>query len=384
MTLMKIRHSRVSRLFVACVGVAMLSACSLWSSRAERPRPAELGANVPVLGVRQAWVARIGSTAGLPLQAHVGGGAVTLASSDGTVASIDARTGADVWRIKLTDGIAAGVGSDGRWSAVVSRENDLVVLSAGKEVWRHRLGAQVFTAPLVAGERVFVMAADRSIVAFDAANGGSLWTLPGTGAPLVLRQAGVLLGVGDTLVAGISGRLVGINPDTGSVRWDAPLANARGTNDVERLVELVAPVSRAQASLCARAFQASVSCVDIARGRVEWVQKSNGGSGVSGDASVVIGSESNGNLVAWDREGGKQLWASERLRYRQLSAPLLLGRSVVVGDGSGTVHFLSREDASPLNRVTTDGSAIDVGPVVADDTLVVITRAGGVFGFRAD
>lgn len=380
----KFRLTRMARPLAAAVCLALLSACSLWKGGAERPKPAELGANVPVLGVRQAWVARIGSTAGLPLEVHVAGATVTLASSDGTVVSLNSRTGAQLWRAKLSDGVAAGVGSDGRWNAVVSRENDLVVLEAGKEVWRHRLAAQVFTAPLVAGERVFVMAADRSIAAFDAANGAPLWTLQGTGAPLILRQAGVLLAVGDTLVAGISGRLVGLNPDTGSVRWDAPLANARGTNDVERLVELVAPASRIKTSLCARAFQASVACVDLARGRVEWVQKSNGGSGISGDASTVIGAENNGNLMAWSREDGKKLWTSERLRYRQLSAPLLIGRSVVVGDSSGTVHFLSREDASPLNRVQTDGSGIDIAPVVADDTMVVVTRNGGVFGFRPD
>jgi len=63
---------------------------------------------------------------------------------------------------------------------------------------------------------------------------------------------------------------------------------------------------------------------------------------------------------------------------------LLLGRSVIVGDGAGTLHFLSQDDASPLNRVATDGSAIEAAPVVADDTLVVVTRAGGIFGFRPD
>ncbi len=375
---------RTARWCASFLGVALLSACSLWPGGPERPKPADLGANVPVLGVRQAWAARIGSTAGLALQANVQGSAVTVASSDGTVASFNARTGKELWRTKVAEGVAAGVGSDGRWTAVVSRDNDLVVLEAGREAWRHRLPAQVFTAPLVAGERVFVLAADRSISAFDAARGTTLWSLPGTGAPLVLRQAGVLLAVGDTLVAGVSGRLVGLNPDAGSVRWDAPLAVARGTNDVERLVELVGPVSRVKDSLCARAFQASVACADLAAGRVDWVQKSNGGSGISGDAATVVGSESNGKLVAWDRQSGKQLWVSERLRYRNLSAPLLLGRSVIVGDGAGTLHFLSQDDASPLNRVATDGSAIEAAPVVADDTLVVVTRAGGIFGFRPD
>ncbi|MGP1628384.1 MAG: outer membrane protein assembly factor BamB [Giesbergeria sp.] len=381
---MTIRFRRASRCLTASMCVALLSACSLWKGGAERPKPTELGANIPVLGIHQAWVARIGSTAGLPLQVHVGGGAVTLASADGTVASINIQTGNDLWRTKLNDGVAAGVGSDGRWTAVVSRESDLTMLQGGQVVWHRRLTAQVFAAPLVAGERVFVMAADRSISAFDAETGAPLWVVPGTGAPLVLRQAGVLLAVGDTLVAGVSGRLVGINPDTGSVRWDAPLANSRGTNDVERLVELVAPVTRVRSSLCARAFQSSVACVDLERGQVDWVQKSNGSSGVSGDGVTVLGTEANGDLIAWNRQDGKRLWASERLRYRQLSAPLLLGRSVVVGDGSGTLHFLSRDDASPLNRVATDGSSIEIAPVLADGTLVVVTRAGGVFGFRPD
>ncbi|MDP1153789.1 hypothetical protein Q6287_28525, partial [Klebsiella pneumoniae] len=75
---------------------------------------------------------------------------------------------------------------------------------------------------------------------------------------------------------------------------------------------------------------------------------------------------------------------SERLQYRKLSAPLVLGRSVVIGDDSGLVHLLSREDGSPLNRLTTDGSGVSVGPVASSDTLVVVTRNGGIYGFRPE
>ena len=77
------------------------------------------------------------------------------------------------------------------------------------------------------------------------------------GEPLVLRQNGVLLAVGDTLVVGQGGRLAGLNPANGTVRWDAPIGITRGTNDVERLIDLVGPVSRVGASVCTRAFQAA-------------------------------------------------------------------------------------------------------------------------------
>jgi len=48
------------------------------------------------------------------------------------------------------------------------------------------------------------------------------------------------------------------------------------------------------------------------------------------------------------------------------------------------VHFLSRQDGSPLTRLPTDGSPIVAAPVLAGNTLVVVTQSGGVFGFRPD
>ncbi|MFY3383969.1 outer membrane protein assembly factor BamB [Paracidovorax sp. MALMAid1276] len=363
---------------------AALGGCSLWGGSGAKPVPADLGANVPVLGVRQAWTARVGTPVGTPLEVHAAGNTVTIASADGVVAAIDARTGGDVWRVSLAEPLAAGVGSDGRTAAVATRSNALVVLDAGRERWRQSLGAQVFTPPLVAGGRVFVLSADRTVTAFDASTGRKLWTQQRSGEALILRQAGVLRAVGDTLVVGLSGRMVGLNPDNGTVRWEAPIASPRGTNDVERLVELVGRTSREGDSVCARAFQATVGCVDTVRGGVVWTQAASGSEGIHGDEQTLFGTESNGVVTAWRRSDGTRTWTTERLKHRRLTAPLLLGRSVVVGDDSGLVHLLSRTDGSPLNRLPTDGSPIGAAPVVAADTLVVVTRNGAVYGFRPE
>ncbi|MBN9341167.1 MAG: PQQ-binding-like beta-propeller repeat protein, partial [Comamonadaceae bacterium] len=280
--------------------------------------------------------------------------------------------------------LIAGVGSDGQRAAVVSDSNELIVVADGREVWRRPLTAQAYTAPLVAGERVFVLAADRSLAAYDAATGQRLWRQQRQGEPLVLRQPGVLMAVGDTLVAGMAGRMVGFNPDSGTVRWEAPVATPRGTNDVERLVELVAPVSRVDDSVCVRAFQAAVGCVNTARAATQWSQAANGATGIDGDGTLLFGTESNGFVQAWRRADGARAWSYDRLQYRKLTAPLLLGRSVVVGDDAGWVHLLSREDGQPLNRFATDNSGIAATPVVAANTLVVVTRNGAVYGFRPD
>lgn len=368
---------------ILLAGALLLTGCSLWGG-SSKPKPADLGPNVPILGVRQAWTAKIGSTAGLPLEVQVNGNVVTVASADGAVAAIDARTGGDIWRASLGEPLSAGVGSDGKWTAVVTQKNDVVVLANARELWRQTLQAQSYTPPLVAGNRVFVLEANRSVAAFDAATGRQLWSQQRSGDPLVLRQHGVLIAVGDTLVAGLGGRLVGFNPDNGNIRWEAPVASSRGTNDVERLVEVIGRTSRVGDVVCARAFQAAVGCVNALRGSTLWTQPANGAEGVDGDDQLVFGTESNGTVIAWKRQDGAKAWTSERLQYRKLSAPLVLGRSVVIGDDSGLVHLLSREDGSPLNRLTTDGSGVSVGPVASSDTLVVVTRNGGIYGFRPE
>lgn len=360
--------------------VLLLSACA---SGPGLPKPAELGPNPGLLGVRLAWTGKLGMV-DFPLQIKVTGYTVALAGTDGTMVSLDSRSGVEFWRANAGAHISAGIGSDGRFAAVVTRENELVVVDAGQNQWKARLTSQVFTAPLVAGERVFVLGADRSLLAFDAKTGRKLWQQQRPGEALVLRQPSVLMAVGNTLVAGISGRLVGMNPLNGNVLWDAPLATPRGTNDIERLVDLLADVSREADVICARAFQAAVGCVDTRRGVVTWKKPAFGAVGLQGDDKYVFGVEGDGRMQAWRRADGESVWLSDRLRYRHLSAPLVLGRSVAIGDDVGQIHFMSRIDGSPLTRFATDGSAIAATPVAAAGTMVVVTRNGGVFGFQPD
>jgi outer membrane protein assembly factor BamB len=226
-----------------------------------------------------------------------------------------------------------------------------------------------------------VLGGDRSVSAFDGRTGRKLWTQTRPGEPLVLRHSGVMLAVGNTLVVGLSGRLAGLDPLTGRAVWEAPIATPRGINDVERLVDLVGTVSRVGDVVCARAFQAAVGCVDIGRGGVMWTKQTNGAEGLSGDTEMVFGTEADGRVNAWKRGNGDRIWTTELLSRRGLTAPLTLGRAVVMGDSFGYVHLLSREDGKLLNRVATDNSAIAAAPVLAGNTLVVVTKNGGVFGF---
>lgn len=316
--------------------------------------------------------------------AAVHGQHIALVSAQGLLVLMDARSGQDVWRLNLNTPIQAGVGGDGRFFAVVTQSNELVVVESGKVSWRRVLPALSYTPPLVAGERVFVMTGDRAVTAFDAATGQRLWNQQRTSEPLLLRQAGLLMPLGDSLLVGWGGRLASLNPLNGAVRWDTLIGVTRGTNEVERLVDLVAGTSRQGNSLCVRAFQTSVACLDGVTGRLAWSRPAQGHQGLDGNEATIVGTESDGKVLAWQRGTGTPVWSQEALRFRGLSLPSMWANQVVVGDQEGWVHFLSQQDGKPLHRVATDGSAITGKPVVAAQTLVVVTRNGGVFGWRSE
>ena len=374
---MKTMHSlrRYARLAWACL---LLAACA-----ADKPAPKPLEPLEPKIAGRIVWSERVDGVK-FPLAIAVNGNVFTVAGDDGTVVAIEATTGRSIWRAQVGATLSAGVGSDGRFAAVVTRGGELVVVEAGKVVWRKELGVRVSSAPLVAGERVFVLAVDRSVHAFDAFDGRRLWASKRPGDPLTLAHSGALLAFGDTLLVGQGPRLAGLDPLRGSVRWEVAVATPRGTNEVERLADLVGPVVRVGKLVCSRAFQSAVGCVDGERGTLVWSKIAGGTHGVAGDEELLYGADASDRLSAWRIGSGDVAWSTEGMLYRGLTAPLRVGKTLVFGDAEGLVHWLSPDKGEPQLRLATDGSPVAATPALAGTTMLVATRNGGLVAFRPE
>ncbi len=368
---------------LACV-VLLLAACA-----ADRPKPTPLEKYEPKIAGRAVWSTRLnssilgfGSTREVVLIPAVRAGKLFVAAADGDVAALELDTGAVLWRAQAGGPVSAGVGSDGRYLSVVTRSNEVVTFDGPRELWRKRVPASVVTPPLVAGERVFVMSVDRVLHAFDAADGRRLWTLQRPGDALTLSQPGVLTAVRNTLVAGQGAKLAGVDPTAGTIQWEVAMATPRGTNEVERLADLVGPATRVGDKICARAFQSAVACADAAKGVLLWTRNVGGAQAVASDADMVFGADASDRISAWRASNGDVVWSSEKLLFRSLSGALAIGPVVVFGDAEGYVHFLSAQTGEQQLRLPTDGTAIVGAPVLAGNTLIVSTQGGGLFAFR--
>jgi len=313
---------------------------------------------------------------------YVKGSQITFASENGMVTQFDFSQGKILWSLDLKTPLSSALGSDGVRYSVTTKSNQVLTFDQKGLIWKSELSAQSITPPLVAGERVFVLLADRSVVAMDGQSGRVLWTQQRSGDPLTLNQMGVLMAVKDTLVVGFSGRLLGLNPLTGQSKFETPIAVPRGVNDLERLVDLVSPTYRFGDVVCVRAFQAQVGCVNTQRGTLLWSRAANGDQGLSGNEDMVVSAESNGVVQAWSRTSGEKLFETDALKYRKLSSPLVLPQCIVVSDQQGVVYLLSLKDGHLLNKLDTQTQSTPGLSVPLDTGFLYASRAGKIRVFK--
>lgn len=362
-------------------GAAVLLALLLAACAADKPKPTPLEAYTPAISARLLWSASIGAI-DFPLSIAARDGRFFAASSAGQIVALNAQSGAELWRAQADAGLTAGVGSDGRLAAVVTRNNEVQVFDGARLAWKQRLPTAVVTAPLVAGERVFVLAVDRSVHAFDALDGRRLWQFQRPGDALTLAQAGVLMAARNQIVVGQGGRLLALDALRGTVNWDVAIGTPRGTNEVERLADLVGPAVRVGERVCARAFQNAVGCVDLARGTLLWTRPVGGMAAVAASTERVVGGDGSDRVSAWNAATGEMAWTNERLLHRGLSGALAVGSSVVFGDSEGWLHVLSQADGALQLRLSTDGKPVLGTPLLHEGLVLAATRSGGLFAYR--
>jgi len=379
---------RLVQITLISLAAASLSGCSTISSTwnnwfgSDKDKPAALETlSGPATG-RVLWSTK-GNDITFPLGIATPGDRFVVASTDGSVRALSAADGRELWRGDTGTKLQAGVGSDGRFAAVVNRDNELVVLDNGKVAWKKALPTPVVAAPLVAGERVFALTLDRQVLAYDALDGRKIWELKRPGEPLTLAKAGVLTAYKDTLIVGQGARLAGVDPVKGQLRWEASVATPRGTNEVERLADLVGPAVRQGDVICARAFQSSVGCVNAERGSALWNRVVGGTNGIGADEQVVVAGDASDRLSAWKLANGDLAWSADQFQRRKLSAPVLLNKQVLIGDFEGQLHLLDRETGKTRSRIATDGSPI-VTIALLGDTALVATKNGGLFAIKAE
>jgi len=347
---------------------------------AEGPKPAELVDIPNAKEVRVLWSAGTGGADGFTFFPALAGEAIYVAGRDGRVARLEASSGREVWRVATEAKLSGGVGASARTVVVATEEGEVIALEAesGKTRWRGRVSTEVLSAPAVGEGLVLVRTIDSRMFGLGEDDGKRRWVYQRAGGSLILRvPAGVAIS-GDSAYAGFAGgKLVAVSLANGAQRWEATVALPKGSNELERITDVIGTPALVGREVCAAAYQGRVGCYEAANGRQLWARELSSVTGVSVDARYAFVADERGTVHAFDRSNGATLWKQEKLANRQLSLPLAAGAMVAVGDFEGQVHFLSREKGEFLSRYATGGGAVRAAPVALSSAGLLVQTGDG-------
>ena len=376
---------KLVRTLATSLCVLALAGCALFSKENKHP-PTELKPVSATLSVRQAWKADVGKSGPYSMQPAVAGNTVYAAAKNGNIVALDGSNGHVVWQAKANVDLTSGPGSDGSVTAVAGEKGVVFAFdNSGKQIWKKEVNGEVLSPPLVGNGLVVVRTTDTRVLGLDAQTGDRRWIYQRSQTPLNLRSSMGMLFAGDGIVMGFPGGKLGVlAPSNGVLRWESTVSYPKGVSEIERLNDVTGVPVVAGRQVCATTFQGRIACLELANGQPQWGKDFSAPNGLTQDDNSLYASDETSTVYAFDRQNGNERWKNDQLKYRPLGAPLAVGRSVVVGDFEGYVHFLSREDGQVIARMKTDGSAITAAPVVAGQTLVVQTRDGDIYGFVPD
>ncbi len=346
--------------------------------------PEELAALKALDEIPLIWKYRVGESKIARFYVAYDNEAVYVADEKGQLTSLDPRTGEADWAIKTKRRFSGGVGAgQGMVLVGTSKGEVLAYNNSGHALWTAQVSSEILSPPRVDNNIVIVRTIDARIYGLDAIDGTHKWVYQGTTPPLTVRSAaGVAITQGAVFAGFAGGKMVAMSLFNGNVGWEVIVSQPRGVTELERMTDITSSPAIDDQLVCAVAYQGRVGCFQISDGAQIWLRESSSDAGLAMDNDYVYVTEDNGVVAAYDKYSGASMWKQIKLGSKKLTAPLVDGQYIVIGDDKGFVNLLRNYDGVILARSPTDGSAILSQAQRIPGGFVVQTAKGGVFAFK--
>jgi glucose dehydrogenase len=236
----------------------------------------------------------------------VDGGRVHLVEPD-EVTTLDAATGAELWRVPLSSPASAPSVARGGWIVIATDDAEVLALRAddGTVVWHRRYPNAVVARAAINGDRLYLPGADSQVRAVNLVTGQPLWER---------RIGGAVLSV-------------------------SPLADR----------------------IYVGAKDNFFYCLDEASGRILWRWRTGGD--MVGPAQVderrVFFSNLDTLLRALDRRNGAQRWRRP-LPWRPQTGPILMGSTAIVSGLALDLRGFATDTGLPVGEFTLSPDRLEV------------------------
>lgn len=387
------------RLFSLCLlTVWLLSACGSSPVRVANPVP-EIK---PEFAVKELWQFAVGVGAEqrhLSLAPVQDNKILYVVDSTGSLMALNIDNGKRHWKTRLPIRVSAGLGQGGGQLYVASAEGDVLAVNAkdGTVVWRGLVSSEVLAPPVYSQDSLLVHTSDGKLFALDSASGRVRWSydrsvpilsLRGTSSPVVHQNT-----VFETFG---TGKLAIMQLSDGKVLFERSLGYSSGRSDLDRMIDADAGPLIDRDVIYTGTYQGSILALNLRSGAQLWSRKLSVHQAMTMDDQILYVVDSDDTVWALNKRSGVPVWKQDALFARQLSAPVLMGKYLVVGDFEGNLHVMNKQDGRFVARydasitehrmIKTQGGlqvshpkeklAVISTPLVVNDKVYIYSRNG--------
>ena len=358
------------------------------------------------LPLKRLWSARITDTetdiVTLAQPVAVNGKVFAL-GADAVLSVFDLETGETLAELQVDNaedglfpGVAGGLAASQSVVVVHAGRRTLTAIDANtyEVIWSVEHEEPLSGGPtLITEEGVVVTDIDGSTLAFRLSDGVLAWQSAGLPAETVVLGSGSpAVRDGAVIIAGIGGEISANAVSDGGLLWADSLATLAPRTPLEELGDILAEPVHDGEAIYVVSQSGLMGAYDPLTGILLWDQpiSSVQTPWVAGDSLYVL--TANSHLVALRKSDGAVRWHTDLPGSAELGrisatdvaryiGPIVAAGQVHVISASGRLYSLNADTGEQVST-TSLGGAVNVHPVIVQNTLVVLSRDGRLRAYR--
>jgi outer membrane protein assembly factor BamB len=353
--------------------------------------------------LKKAWSVSIGAGGNrrepLITQPVVADGMVFSLDTEGKMTAFNLADGSKKWS---ASSVAAGEEDSGAiGGGLAYAANRLYVTNGykqlacfdsanGKMIWRTALPSPSRSAPTVMDEKVYLITLDNRLMVFSAADGTSVWNYSGiTETTNMLGSVSPAVDAAAVILPMSSGEIYGLRVENGQVVWEDNLSAVRRVGTLSAIADIRGQPVIDRGLVYAASYSGRTVAIDEISGQRVWQREIGSGEmpWAAGENIFMISADQQ--LISLTRGEGAIRWITTLPRYEDdnkekpvvWTGPVLAGGRLILASSRGSMIEASPQDGKIL-RQTELGREVMIPPLVADNTLIFLTRGGELLAYR--
>jgi outer membrane protein assembly factor BamB len=377
---------KIHSLVIAVSVSLLLNGCSqIFGSKASRPIPLKpLKAFTTTLSAKKAWQVKTGSAMGdNKIHPFIDAQTVYIAGNKSASAWLKSN-GKAQWNVNIGETISAGINGTSKANNsqvfIGTNNGNAISLDAktGKVQWIERLSSEIQAISPSKNGRVAFRTIDGKLHGLSSSTGELIWQQSQASPSLTLHGASVPILVGPLVVAGFdNGKVAAYRLQDGLKAWEITLAEARGTTELDRIIDVDGKLISLGSALFGASLHGSIRGINLSKGVSAWANPFSSSTGVNANAQGLYSSDDKGNIWRIDPQTGTPAWKMDDLERYEPTLPSLAGNSLlVIGDKKGNLHWVNSKTGLFVARNQGDPAGYSVEPEVNGRSVFAIGKNG--------